>query len=363
MAGRLPLLAVMLLFAALARAASDDSVGAHVSSDYFAAGGVLSLAAPVTGDAFLAGGTVKVGNAVGGSLFSAGGRVELDATVGGDLRVAAGEVSLGSAADIGGDTSIAGSSLVLDGTYHGRLKAAGASVTLRGHAMGDVDVRSRDFQIEPGARIDGHLRYRTGRPVTVPADVQIAGGIEYVPSEPHRFGWLRRPDLYGESGRLHWPLFVTLWLIGALYASLFPALAERVRVQIASEPWITIGIGILAALVVPAAALMLAITIIGIPLALLAMLGYLVLIVAGYVAGVLFVADAALSRARVAESGRMLWRLLTFAGILILLAFARRVPVLGAVVNYVIWWAGIGAIVLVSIRRGNPVPATATSPS
>jgi cytoskeletal protein CcmA (bactofilin family) len=363
MAGRLPVTAVMLLLSVAARAATDDTVGAHVSKDYFAAGGALALSSAVAGDAFVAGGTVKVDNPVGGSLFTAGGRVELEAPVGGDLRAAGGEVNVGPGAEIGGETSVAGSRVVLDGVYHGPLAAAGASVVLRGHALGDVDVRSGDFRIDPGARIDGHLKYHTAQEVSVPAGVQTAGGLEHLPTNRHRFGWFRAPGFDLDTGRMHWSRFVTLWLAGALYATLFPALAARVRTQIGNEPWVTIGIGVLAALVVPVAVLALAVTIIGLPLALIVLLGYLILLLGGYVAGAFWLADTALARVRGAESGRMLWRLLTFAGVLLVLGLLRRAPVIGAVANYVVWWAGIGALVLVFIRRGDPGPVAAPSPA
>jgi cytoskeletal protein CcmA (bactofilin family) len=361
--GRLLMTVAMLVLAAAARADADDSVGAHLSDDYLAAGGALSLAAPVAADAFLAGGTVKIGNPVGGSLFTAGGRVELEAPVGGDVHAAGGEVNLGPGTDIGGETTIAGSRVLLDGVYRGPVTVAGARVLLRGHVLGDVDVRSADFRIEPGAQIDGHLRYHTAQTISVPAGVQIAGGLEHVPTEARRFGWFPRPGLYRDTGRLNWPRLAALWLVGALYAALFPAVVARVRAQIAGEPWVTIGIGILAALVVPVAALALAVTIIGLPLAFIALLGYLLLLVGGYVAGALWLADAALGRARIAESGRMLWRLLAFAGVVILLALLRRVPIVGALANYVVWWAGIGAIVLVFIRRGDPGPVAAPAPA
>jgi hypothetical protein len=224
-------------------------------------------------------------------------------------------------------------------------------------------VRSADFRIDPGARIDGHLKYHTAQVVSVPAGVEIAGGLEHVPTRTHRFGWFRGPGLYPDTARLHWPHVVAFWLVGVLYATLFPALVARVRAQIANEPWVTIGIGILAAVVVPIAALALAVTIIGLPLAFIALLGYLVLLLGGYLAGALWLADAVLGRARIAESGRLLWRLLAFAGVLLVLALLRRVPVVGALANYAVWWAGIGAIVLVFIRRGDAGPVASPSPA
>jgi hypothetical protein len=59
----------------------------------------------------------------------------------------------------------------------------------------------------------------------------------------------------------------------------------------------------------------------------------------------------------------MLWRLLALAGVLIVLALLRRVPVVGALGNYAVLWAGIGAIVLVFIRRGDAGPVAAPAPA
>ena len=97
---------------------------------------------------------------------------------------------------------------------------------------------------------------------------------------------------------------------------------------------------------VPVVAVMLIFTIIGIPLALMLIFGYVVLFMLGYLIAALFVGDLALERLggdRVKSVG---WRVLFLLLALVLLSIVRHVPLIGELAVALLFVAGIGAFTM-----------------
>lgn len=371
-AGRL-LFGMLVWSCLLPRAvAAGDVASVRLGDDLFAAGGTLSIRDPVHGDALLAGGTidskseiagdaavtggeVNLGGHIGEDLYAAGGQLEIDAQVGGNARIAGGRVRTSSDARIDGGATIAGGTLRLDGTFGRYLNVAGGSVTLGGRVQGDVLVRAEELTLEPGLQIEGKLTYHTPRAVTLPADAMVRGGMRHMPTdEPHRAtGWMGN----WRSEGLGWVWLTGVFLVGLLIALALPAFAARTSATIAANPWGSLGLGFVALICIPAAAILLLVTIIGIPLALILMMMYFVALLAGYVVGALFLAERTLHALGRGPGSGVGLRMLVFALVLVVLALLAFVPVLGAVARFAVLLLGLGAIAL-AIFHTRKAPAT-----
>lgn len=369
------LLAVLLGGGFLPRAAlADDIASIRLGEDLFAAGGTVSIRNPVNGDALLAGGTIDsksgiagdaavtggeitLGGRIGEDLYAAGGQLEIDAQVGGNARIAGGRVRTSSDARIDGGATIAGGTLRLDGTFGRYLNVAGGSVTLGGRVQGDALVRAEELTLEPGTQIEGKLTYYTPKPIALPADAMVRGGMHHVPTDEPRkaTGWLG--DWRSEG--LGWVWLTGLFLVGLMIALALPAFAARTSATIAANPWGSLGLGFVALVCIPAAAILLLITIVGIPLALILMMLYFVALLAGYVVGALFLAEktlTALGRGATAGTGL---RVLVFALVLVALALLAFVPVLGWLARVAVLLLGLGAIALAIFHTRKAPAATA----
>jgi hypothetical protein len=96
-------------------------------------------------------------------------------------------------------------------------------------------------------------------------------------------------------------------------------------------------------------------TVIGIPLALLALLGYLALLLAGYLAAGMALGDAALRRWR--PDARTGWRAAAAALGVLAIGLLALLPWLGALIALLALTAGMGALVIAlraPWRGGNP---------
>jgi hypothetical protein len=155
-----------------------------------------------------------------------------------------------------------------------------------------------------------------------------------------------------------------LWSLGLIalagfIAGVFPAsrgMGEGLR----SDPAIGLLLGFIALVCVPIAAVVLAITIIGIPLALAVLLLYFLMLIVGYAAVGVIIGDAALATLRSQDAGAVGWRVGAAMGAMLALALLTRIPYLGGLVAFVALMGGVGAIVLALKARGQrAAPAAA----
>jgi hypothetical protein len=354
---------------ALAEAAAKPDVQHDMGSDHFAAGDSVRVTSPVGGDAILAGNQVEVLEEVGGDLlaagqdiriekavkdgvFAVGNRVSVDGSVARNVRAAGGTVEIGSGAKIDGNASLAGGRVRVLGPIDGYLQAAGGHVLLDAPVAGDVDVNGGDIELGPNARVGGKLRYTTGSELHRDASSQIQGGVERVDRKVLWPQWMR--GRVGHRGGWGWSLGIVLLaavLIGAL-----PGLGRRLGDTVNSRWGWALLVGFIALVCIPALAVLLLITLVGIPLALILAAAYFLLLLLGYAATGVAVGDIALRRLAPSHTNDAGWRILSAALAMAAVSLLVRVPVLGGLVGLAALLIGIGALLL-QMRRTPAPPA------
>jgi hypothetical protein len=366
------LLAALCLAAALPVAAAADSAEIDLDKDRFVAGGSVrqvkpvdgdlfsfggevDLHANVSGDAVLGGGDVRVRDRVTQDLYAGGGNVRVEAPVGRNARLAGGNVEIASTASIGGNLSIGGGSIEVRGPVGGYLQVAGGDVLIDAAIAGDVRVAAGELQLGPNARIGGKLVHHGAKVRQDPA-AQVAGGIERAPAA--RTGQQERASLH-RRGIGGWIWSLGLIGLAGLIAAVFPAGSRAIGAGLREDPAIGLLLGFIALVCVPIAAVVLAVTIIGIPLALAVLLLYFLMLIVGYAAVGVVIGDAALAQLRSQDAQRIGWRVGAAMTAMLALALLTRVPYLGGLVAFVALLAGVGAIVLALKSRANRRAAAA----
>ena len=372
------LTAALLVLACPVLADDAESIATGIGDDYFSAGAMVELREPIAGDALLAGGTVESNASIGGDatmaggqvavratvgddLYAAGGQVEVDALVAGNARIAGGRVRIEPESRINGGVAIAGATVTAAGTFGRYLTIAGGTVTLSGRINGDVHVYADTLTVLPGTRIGGRLSYRTSDEVALPADIVIRGGVvrdgdEIAGRRARERDW----DPARAAERVAWLWLAGLFGVGLLLAFGLSKFSRQTTRVLTSQPWVGVGVGLLVLVCVPALAVTLFVTLIGIPLALIVGLLYLVMLIAAYVIGALYVGDRMLARARPGAPVTAGRRLVALLLVLIGLAIVGSIPVLGSLARFSVLLLGLGGIVLAlwgDLRA--PPPATA----
>lgn len=308
------------------------------------------------GDSIRIGGSVHLLEATPGNLAAIGGSVSVDAPVAGALRAAGGSVRVGASGAIERDASLAGGSIVVRGPIHGDLHAAGGRITIDAPITGDAYVAGGSLSLGPEARIGGKVKFRGGEMHVDPAAV-VTGGTHHNSSRSHRIeGSEHSPATHG--------VFWTLGLaaLAALLAAAFPGSSQHLAQELRERPWHTSLLGLLVLTAVPLAALLLMVTIIGIPLGLLAIVLYAALLLVGYVWIAVVVGGLLLDRFNAETAALVAWRVGAAVLAMVSLAILVRVPFLGGFVKFVALLAGVGMITAAVLRRIN-VPAREVLPS
>jgi len=338
-------------------AGDDVMLEEDVTGDALVVGGRSEVAGRVGGDALVTGGTVDVRGEIGEDVYAAGGDVRVEATVRGNLRAAGGSVSLEPGASVAGNATLAGGNVDVYGKVGGGLQAFGGRIRLNGEVAGDVEAASDNVRVGPDARIGGKLLYRGPGMPEVAEGAVIAGGVE-----KQRRAWKEiRPE--SGIGRAAAGVMRALWfagvlLLGVLFVALFPAFSRQAAATVRSDALASVGLGLALLVAVPVVAVVLFVTIIGIPLGFAVLLGYALMLMLGYITGALALGDLLLAKAKPAESGSPGWRILFLVLALLVVALVRRIPVVGELAVFALFLAGFGAFALRALRgyRGADAP-------
>lgn len=323
-------------------AGSNLTPGMAVEGDAFIAGGQVSLQTPVAGDAVLSGGTVAISAPVGDDLYASGGSVLLESAVNGNARLAGADVEIAKSANVAGKVTIAGRTVRVLGKVGHQLAVFGDKVTIDGHVAGNVTVASRTLEIGPNARISGKLTYRGPAEPVINTGAVISGGMNHPDADFDG-------DFQPLSRVAGWTLAIAftlglffLGLIGILFG---PVTTSKIGQLVRSRQFACLGIGLVMILCVPLAALVLAMTVVGIPLAFVLSMLWPVMLIFGYLAGVMSVTDAIAGARPKKLPGNGLRTFLLALGLAGMLAFCS-VPVIGWVLGAVLTVAGVGAMTL-----------------
>lgn len=321
--------------------------------DVFASGANVLLRGRAAGDIHAMGFSVDIELSAPQDVYAMGGSVTLRAPVDGNVTLSGMTLHIAEPARIGGNARLAGGSVVIDGPIGGALTATGGSVALNGVIGGDVLVQAGDITFGPDARISGRLVYLAPAPITIPATVIGADRVTFRQSEVastmrsmHDDWRLRRYPSVPGALALFWGWLVTLGFltaVAALTLSAAPDLTERLRQSVAMRPGFALltgfaGLALLVGLI-PVAA----VTILGIPLIPIAVLGIILFWTIGYLLGAHTIA-ARLRMAFGVSGNSFGTQLLATMGVIVALSVLNFIPVAGWILNLAVMLAGLGGI-------------------
>jgi hypothetical protein len=310
------------------------SVRESVSGDVMTAGRTVDYQGEIGGSFLGAGENVRVGGIVDGSVRAAGRNVRSEAAVGRNVTLAGAEVELLPTADVDGNAYMAGGLVRIAGTVDGAAYAGGERVVIDGHVGGDLRVEAQSLRIGSDATIGGELRYRLAEGVVadIAPSASVAGGT--VALEP-------REDSDGGGIGFSALRVLAFVLLGSVLVALFPGTTEAMGDRMT--------IGFLWVLLVPVAVLVMAATVIGIPLALMLLALYAMSLYAAPVVPALWLGhEIVRGRGRLTRGDVAL----AFAAGGLVVAVAIALPWIGFLARAVATCLGLGAVVLWLRERG-----------
>jgi len=312
----------------------------------------------VTGDVIAVGSRVSIRGHVGGQVFTAGQSVTIDGEVDGSVlgfatetlgitspRIArnlygiASTVDLGRRAKIEQNAVIAGERVQLAGAVGRDVFAGGENVEVSGGVGGNLTAYAKQISLLAPARIAGNVNAHVSRAdrLTVSPSAVIGGELktELMPSH-------QQANKYrtGEFYLFQLLRFAAAFLTGAIVLTLVPGL-RRVELDSAGDALTAGGVGLVALVATPIIAVLIAITMIGLPLGAFGLLLWLVSI---YLAKVVL---AQFVGARFLEApGKPRHYTMALALGLALVIVVVNLPFVGGLLDFVLTILGLGMLVL-----------------
>jgi len=326
---------------------------APVSGDLSAFGGSIITAAPVAGDELLLAGSIYSRAAVSGDFRAAGGSITVEEPIAGDL-VAFG-YSVHDSGRAGGSIFIAAANTTLSNGAAGPVTIYGNNISLAGDFANNVNlVASGRVTLVASTTIAGKLSYEAPEEAIIPASATIRGGVEYTNASYLPDAGTSRILSLMSIGFFLFVRILGALILAGLLTGLFPRLAEavveRASASRTSRILLTMLLGFAVFVVTPVIFLLLALTFVGIGLALLFFIGYAFIVLLSLIyAGILI---GSLLARWYAKRDSVLWH----DGVLGMLALSlvSLIPYIGLFIVLLVTTFSAGALLLIFFNFAFP---------
>ena len=349
-----------------------------VYEDVYLTGGTITINAPLHGDLVVAAGTVYVNDSVMRDILVAGGRVTINGYVGGRIRCAGGTVQIlrnvqgdlvigGGTIEIGrgvtifGNLLATGGDLTLNGIVQGDIKAAVGTFRLNGTAGRDLDCRGGNIDIE--GRVEGGAIMAATSRLDIGGKAVFNGEVRYWSDGGKAVdfgGSLTKGKAIADAGLAiregHWYFFgaTSVWnvlvylgmgLLSILLLQFFFApIFSRAGDSVYAHMWKSLGMGFLFICGVPVLMVLAFISLIGIPLGLALLFGYiLVWVFSGSITAVVAANWLNYREGPQVSFRRQIW---TAFGMFIILRLLFFTPFLGWLLFLVLTCIAFGALLI-----------------
>lgn len=332
-----------------------------IDSSLYAAGRTVDISAEVQGDLYCAGQNVTVSGKVHGDILCAGQTVQILGEVDGDIRVAGQTVTLqgkvtGSAtiaaqsfvqdskAQIGKDLTLGSSDATLNGFIGRDIVLGGASIHLSGTVGRNITGSVDSFRLENSAIVGGKVDYTSANQLQKSEQAKVAGNITR--HEPKDSGHSKRGAVFGFA--IGWFLYclMAMSLITLVLILLLPRLLRVLTDRALANPWKPLLVGLTTSIIVPIMLVVLLITVIGIPLAIMLGLVWLLICFTSAPVSGYYVGRQVLPR----DNNEVLTALVGSALLLVL----YFIPFIGFFIFLLAFWLGSGVIVMEFSGRVHP---------
>lgn len=345
-----------------------------VNEDLYITGSTITVNAPVYGDIVIGAGTIVINDTVSGDVIVGGGKITLNGYIGDDLRAVAGEAYLNGTVQgdvvlsagtfttskrslVYGNMLVGAGTVTLNGAVEGRVKCRGSEIRLNGEVRKEADCRGESLSINgvvEGKSMLAANQIHVGEQAAFHQDVSF---WQKNPSQDFNRAMKHGTATYERTLQINdrkWQylgfasILFMIWYLSAAFITILiiQYLFGKTMSRAADEAFLhtmrSISYGFLFLIGIPVAAFVMTITVIGIPVGILLVLGYFAILVLANVITSVVVANWINRRGNFNWGTGMLSLIGLFAFILI--KFISLIPVFGWFILLVICALAFGSI-------------------
>lgn len=243
-----------------------------INGDLFCAGQSVSISGTINGDVFCAAQTLRITGVVDGSVRAAGQTVTYNADATGSVSLAGQVVTLEDNAIVGRDLLVGANSMSLQGTIIRDASIGAETATINGEIGRNLGGKYASLTLGPSADVKGSIDYTSSSDLTKTAGASINGSVNRRnPPKDQNSNPMGSFNVLG----LFIYMFVALMIVSLTMVLLFPKLFTSTNSQIAASKSRVVAIGLTMLFVAPVVLFLIGLSIVGIPLAGLALAAWL----------------------------------------------------------------------------------------
>jgi cytoskeletal protein CcmA (bactofilin family) len=358
-----PLVAVAHVAQAQRFGGSTQS-GEVVEGNFYSRGKSITIDGTINGDVFCAGQTVVIHAVINGDVICMAKDLVLTGRVNGNVRVAAQTVvidsviqrsatvaaqdfSLDSDSRVGRDLTSGAKQQSLKGLIARDAIVGGTSVVLNGTVGRNMVADSNQLEIKDRGRIGGNLNYTSSNKPILNGGASIRGQVKQTTKAPKRSmfaGFIIYAYLF---------LLCGLLLVGLLLVFAFPRFMQVTNGIVRHRFGRALLVGIVASAVFPMLIVLLSVTLVGLPVAIVLLFAWLLaMALSGPIVGY------AVGRALLGRKTKSRLLMMIVGGIIT--ATIYLIPFAGLLLLLVAYWLGLGGLLL-GVQRfrtnSEPLPA------
>lgn len=306
-----------------------------IKGDVYAFTDNVTVNGTIEGNLIFVGRTLDVRGRVAGSTFAGGDDLLVTGNIGGSLLTAADVAEVSQEAVIGRNWLAFGDQVRLTGQVGRGVTALSAILRIDGSVAREVWANVEQLEIGSEAEIGGSVEYLSPEEASIAPGAKT-GEVFFEREEPWYYWDDEEASYFGTAIG-----FGGFLIVGMILLSLFPQLRFRFHHAVLGKPWQAPLVGLAILVMLPIAAVLLLITLVGIPVSLLTMLVYPVAIYFGQV--LLAWTAGRLIADRWEWLGRQHWALLFLVGA-IATTLLTSIPFVGGTLGFIAVLYGLGGL-------------------
>ncbi len=253
-------------------AGRNIDIAGTVNGDVYCAGMNVSVSGTVNGDIFCAAQTLRVSGEVEGSVKLAGQTVNIDSPMLEKVGAVGQSLTIDSQTKVEQDALLAGQDISLNGPIGRDLAVAGQNVTLSSEVKRNINGDVENLRLTSDARVGGDIEFTSANDLDRQDRAEVNGEITRLQPEVNK----DVNNAFMPIGVLY--LLFAVTILALVLVLLFPGLFSATDSRIAINPGKTFLIGLAGIFLGPVLIGVLLATVVGIPLAILGILAWLVLL-------------------------------------------------------------------------------------
>ena len=326
----------------------DIIIDGTVNGDVFAAGRSLTINGQVNGGVSFAGQTAVINGQVAHGVRFGGQSITVNGKIGGDLVAAGAQLNISRNAEIGDDLIMGMGTAQVNGRIVGDIRAGAGDVTIANGVGGNVEMEVERLTIASTATIGGNLNYLSPNEATIESGAQVGGEVT------HRIPERKEPAatgiFAGLVGAAIWKIlaFLMSFVVGLIIILLASRRTAAMAGSIQAHPWLSLGWGAIVLFGIPIAAIIVMITVVGLPLGLISLVLYGIAIYLSQIPVALLIGRLIIRpRGEMDSQGLLIG---AFALGLAILFLLRLIPFIGWFIGLLVVVFGLGSLITSTTR-------------